>query len=150
MGTSTYAFLTTNDLYHTHWNYHSTSTQIQFKFRATSGASWATKYHINSSGAAGSDSSRTVKHNIVPIETIGDKLDKLTPITFSYNSDPKETKLPGLIFEDTIDVLPEICMGSLDHLEDAAINYAGLTPYLLKEIQDLRKRIKHLEQGSKV
>lgn len=150
MGPNNYTFLTINDLYHTHWNYHSTSTQIQFKFRATSGASWVTKYHINSAGNAGSDSSRTVKHNIVPIETIGDTLDRLTPITFSYNGDPKETKLPGLIFEDTIDVLPEICMGSLDHLEDAAINYAGLTPYLLKEIQDLRKRIKLLEQNSKV
>lgn len=87
-------------------------------------------------------SSRLVKHDIKPIAPVGEKLDKLWPVSFVYNKDKTETVHQGLIYEDTVGILPEIC-----HEEDGqkSINYIELVPILLKEIQDLRKRVAMLE-----
>lgn len=130
------------------WQYHGTSTQIQFKINSAAySTSFGTvAYHITSAGAAGAGSSRTLKHSIMPIQSIGEKLDRLKPVTFVYNWDKSNTKIGGLILEDTYPILPEICFGGLSNPEDSGINYAGLTPYLLKEIQELRKRVKLLEE----
>lgn len=88
------------------------------------------------------ESSRDVKHNIVDIQPSGSRIDQLKPVTFVYNDDDNEMMHSGLIYEDTISVFPEICM------EDngiKSIRYIELVPYLLKEIQELRKRVKQLE-----
>lgn len=86
-------------------------------------------------------SSRTVKHNINNLQEMGEILDQLAPVTFEYNDIPGQLRY-GLIFEDTIDILPTICE---DSGESKTINYVDLVPILLKEIQSLRKRIKSLE-----
>jgi hypothetical protein len=89
------------------------------------------------------NSSREVKHNILDMEAMGDTLDRLRPVTFAYNKDPKEKKRYGLIYEEAIDVLPEVCA---DEDQEKGINYMELVPMLLKEIQDLRKRVQDLEE----
>lgn len=88
-------------------------------------------------------SSREVKHDIRPLEDQGEIIDQLEPVSFTYNDDPKERKRFGLIYEDTVQVLPEICTGNE---KNKGINYVDLVPVLLKEIQDLRKRVKALEE----
>lgn len=88
-------------------------------------------------------SSRTYKHDIKDIEDCGDRLDKLNPVSFVYNDDPDETQQTGLIYEDTVDVMPEICRVSDDGR--MAISIVSLVPMLLKEIQSLRKRVAALE-----
>jgi len=88
-------------------------------------------------------SSRDIKHNIHPMESMGERLDTLEPVTFVYDSDPNEKKRYGLIYEDTIDRMPEICTGDEG---EKAVNYVELIPMLLKEIQDLRARVKALEE----
>ena len=88
-------------------------------------------------------SSRTVKHNINNIKEMGNILDQLSPVTFEYNDIPGQLRY-GLIFEDTINILPTICEESG---ESKTINYVDLVPILLKEIQSLRKRIKALEEN---
>ena len=50
----------------------------------------------------------------------------------------------GLIYEDTIEIMPEIC---IQDEANKAISYVELIPALLKEIQDLRKRVAELERG---
>ncbi len=87
-------------------------------------------------------SSRNVKHNIQPLPDRGAEIDALEPVTFVYNNDAEERQRAGLIYEDTIGIMPEICTGEGNN---KAINYVELIPYLLKEIQDLRKRVKALE-----
>ena len=88
-------------------------------------------------------SSIEIKHDVMPLESVGDKLDKLKPVTFVYDDDKKEEKRIGLIYEDAINVMPEICS---DDESEKAINYVELIPALLKEIQDLRARVKALEE----
>lgn len=87
-------------------------------------------------------SSRERKHNIQPLPDRSAALDALQPVEFVYNDDAEERKRAGLIYEDTLPVMPEICTGDE---KNKAINYVELIPYLLKEIQDLRKRVKALE-----
>lgn len=87
-------------------------------------------------------SSKDIKHNINELPSVGEKLDKLEPVTFVYNNDPEEKTRHGLIYEDTVDVMPEICANNEGQ---KSINYIELIPMLLKEVQDLRKRVAELE-----
>jgi len=88
-------------------------------------------------------SSREIKHDICPMESAGEKLDMLRPVTFVYDSDPEEQTRTGLIYEDTVGIMPEICTGDEGN---KAINYVELIPVLLKEIQELRARMAELER----
>lgn len=90
------------------------------------------------------NSSREIKHDIQDMESPGEKLDALRPVTFVYDEDPDEKKRAGLIYEETETVMPEICTGDE---ENKAINYVELIPVLLKEIQELRARVAALEGG---
>lgn len=89
-------------------------------------------------------SSRTQKHDISSLPEMGDIIDRLEPVQFTYNWETKPTF--GLILEDTAEVLPEICALPGEN-EEGSLNYIALIPVLLKEVQSLRKRIKYLESG---
>ena len=88
-------------------------------------------------------SSREVKHDIRDLPEMGEKIDRLRPVTFIYDRDPQERTRTGLIYEETEPVMPEICTGDES---SKAINYVELIPILLKEIQELRARVKALEE----
>lgn len=92
-----------------------------------------------------SDSSRTKKHDIKPIRETGELIDSLEPVEFVYNDDSSEKVRFGLIYEDTIDKLPEICTED-EKTGDLGITYEPLNTILLKEVQELRKRVKELEE----
>ena len=91
-------------------------------------------------------SSRERKHDIKLIEDVSDKVDRLEPVSFIYNNDETNHKRFGLIYEDTVDILPEICFEDDNH--EKGIDYPALVPILLKEIQSLRKRVASLEQNT--
>lgn len=92
------------------------------------------------------NSSREVKHDILPMLSMGERLDSLEPVTYVYNKDETGKKRFGLIYEDTIKVMPEICIGDENSKADEkGINYMELVPMLLKEVQELRKRVSILE-----
>jgi len=90
-------------------------------------------------------SSRYIKRNIVPLPSVGDRLQKLEPVSFIYNADKTNTRHYGLIWEDTIDILPEICLTGKNG--EKSINYIELVPMLLKEIQDLRKEVAEMKSA---
>ena len=92
-------------------------------------------------------SSRQVKDHIEELPEMGDVIDRLKPVSYQYRQMPGEKRF-GLIWEDTIDVLPEICAGNpLGDPGQRAINYLELVGILLKEIQSLRQRVAALENG---
>lgn len=100
--------------------------------------------HINNIyGYLYNPSSRDVKHDIEDLEEKGSVIDKLNPVSFAYNNDQKNKKHYGLIYEDTLEVMPEITTQDDDN---KAINYMELIPVLLKETQELRKRVAELEK----
>lgn len=106
-------------------------------------------YQIRLYGVVSSISSRNQKHSIKALEDAGTIIDKLKPVSFAYNNDPQNRKHLGLIYEDTVDVLPEICDETKQNNSPEivkSINYVELVPLLLKEIQDLRKRVAELEK----
>lgn len=88
------------------------------------------------------ESSREIKTDIVALEDMGDAIDALTPVSFKYKKDNIHTHY-GLIYEDTVNVMPLIC---LQNNNEKAISYVDLVPVLLKEVQQLRKRVKELEE----
>ena len=92
------------------------------------------------------ESSIDAKHDIQPLPDVGDLIDKLTPVSYVYNGDETFHKRFGLIHEQTVDIIPEICVGDkCSDAKDKAINYMDLVSILLKEIQSLRNRVKELE-----
>lgn len=88
------------------------------------------------------NSSRKKKHGIRDLESLGGIIDQLKPVRYVYNSDKTERDRFGLIYEDTVSLLPEICV---DVAGDEGINYVELVPALLREIKDLRARVARLE-----
>ena len=92
-------------------------------------------------------SSRRMKDNIKPLPEMGEAIDALVPVSYEYKAIPGETRF-GLIWEDTIGILPEICAGNpVGDPEQKSINYIELIGILLKEIQSLRRRVAALENG---
>lgn len=94
-------------------------------------------------GTVQSPSSRDIKHDIHPIDEMGDKIDRLRPVSFVYDNDGGENKHYGLIYEEAVDVMSQICS---NNESSKGINYMELIPVLLKEIQSLRTRVKELEE----
>lgn len=107
------------------------------------GGSSALVFH----GTVSSSSSRSIKHDITYIQDVGDIIDKLKPVTFIYDTDVTNRKHYGLIYEETIDIVPEMCSETTTKDgTDKSLNYVELVPILLKEIQNLRTRVKALEE----
>ena len=91
-------------------------------------------------------SSRDIKHDIKSLPEYGDVIDRLHPVSYVYNADKTEKKRFGLIHEETVGLIPEICKGmEYDDADKKAIDYVALIPILLKEIQSLRSRVAELE-----
>ena len=93
-------------------------------------------------GSVQAPSSKYVKKNIRKIENCGDSIDKLIPVSFEYKG--SDIRHNGLIYEDTVGIMPEICF--CDEAGRKSINYVELVPVLLKEIQNLRKRLEEVEK----
>ena len=105
---------------------------------------WVDTVHYNSRA---SDSSREIKHDIHLLPAMGDKLDQLVPVSFVYNDDRRNWKRYGLIYEDTVHIMPEICHEIREgESVSRGISYEDLIAVLVKEVQELRARVDVLEQ----
>lgn len=126
------------------------STSLGIKGYTKNGGGWDVR-NIIFTGQIVAPSSRSMKHNIKELKSVSETIDKLSPVEFVYNNDTKGQKHFGLIYEDTIGLIPEICQENQgkDGKKDKSINYVELVPLLLKEIQDLRKRVSELEEEVK-
>lgn len=129
---------------------YSNSSEFTIHGYIQSGNNWIER-NIKYYGQVIAISSRDKKRNIKNISDVGSVLDKLVPVEFFYKNDELNKKHFGLIYEDTVDLLPEICSEtkSKNHQTEKGIDYVQLVPLLLKEIQDLRKRVSELEEEVK-
>lgn len=104
---------------------------------------------VNASGVLGTTtSSQRFKENIetLPVDTAA-KLNDLRIVKFNYKDDPLKKVTYGVIAEECLNVYPEICVYDDDD-ESKAVNtvqYHILTPLLVAELQQQKKRIDQLE-----
>jgi cytoskeletal protein CcmA (bactofilin family) len=86
-----------------------------------------------------------IKTDVTPLD---DKftVDKLRPVT--YNNTKLDKQDIGLIAHELQEVYPFLVTGEKDGENLQSVNYTGLMGILIKEIQDLKERVKKLENPS--
>lgn len=101
--------------------------------------------------AYNTSSDRRIKYDIQPASSQGSCLDKIEVKEFAFNSAPGQRHL-GFIAQDLAQVFPDaVSVGDDgdDPLAEGAriwgVDYSKLVPLLVKELQDLRRRVSFLE-----
>ena len=104
-------------------------------------------------GNFGSISDKTIKTDLIQIDSPLDKIEKLTGYTYTRTDTKDPTRETGLIAQDVNEVLPEVVYKNTDLDNLLTISYgnmAGLWVEAFKEmraeINTLKKRIAELEQ----
>jgi cytoskeletal protein CcmA (bactofilin family) len=84
-----------------------------------------------------------IKTDVTPLD---DKftVDKLRPVT--YNNTKLDKQDIGLIAHELQEVYPFLVTGEKDGENLQSVNYTGLIAILIKEIQELKERVKKLEE----
>ena len=90
-----------------------------------------------------STSDYRVKSNIESLTIRENAIDHLRPVQYTLNSSG-ETQF-GFIAHELQEHYPELVSGTKDGEEMQQINYVGMIPVLVKEIQQLRQRVSDLE-----
>ena len=70
-------------------------------------------------------------------------MDKLKPVYFRFKENKKESI--GLIAHELQEEIPFLVDGDKDGPNMQSVNYNGLVGVLIKEIQELKKRVSSLE-----
>ncbi len=89
-----------------------------------------------------STSDRRMKTDIVPLQNAGKIIDELKPVSFKWKSDGHPSF--GFIAQDVQQVIPEIVHG--DERHGYAMEYNCIIPFLVAEVQTLRKEIEELKK----
>ena len=74
-------------------------------------------------------------------------IDKLNPVTYLNNNSGKQDI--GLIAHELQEIYPELVNGEKDGEQLQSVNYTGLIPILIKEMQNLKKEIRLLKDANK-
>jgi hypothetical protein len=90
-----------------------------------------------------STSDYRIKENVTQLDSKF-VVDNLNPVTYLNKNLGKQDI--GLIAHELQEVYPELVNGEKDGEQFQSINYIGLIPILIKEIQNLKERVKILEE----
>jgi hypothetical protein len=106
------------------------------------GKSSGSGYALDVSGNVNATSYNTpsdyrIKENVTQIDSTF--VDKLNPVTYLNTKSGKQDI--GLIAHELQEIYPELVNGEKDGEQFQSVNYIGLIPVLIKEIQDLKKEI---------
>ena len=86
-----------------------------------------------------------IKDNVEPLDE-SDSIDQLRPVKYVLKDSGKPNM--GFIAHEVQEVFPFLVAGEKDGPNTQSLNYNGLIAVLTKEIQDLKKRVKELEDKS--
>ena len=87
-----------------------------------------------------------LKENIVSLFETDYSIDFLKPVTYDLKKDENKTQHIGFIAHELQKSLPFLVNGEKDGPDTQSINYTGLIGLLVKEVQDLKKRVSELEK----
>ena len=89
-----------------------------------------------------------IKENVISLDDYKDKdkftVDKLRPVHYTHKESQKESL--GLIAHEVQEVFPFLVRGEKDAEKMQSLNYIGLIPVLIKEIQDLKKELSEIKK----
>jgi len=103
---------------------------------------------ISVSGSAtfyNTSSDQRLKDKIVDAPSASADIDAIQVRSFDWKADGSHQKY-GMIAQELIEVAPEAVSATEDPDEMMGVDYSKLVPMLIKEIQQLRKRVKDLEE----
>jgi len=86
------------------------------------------------------------------IESIGYGIDtvmKLKPVTYFWKDKPERGRKVGLIAQDVLNLVPEIVDIGEDEEHTLGINYAEITPILIKAVQEQQGDLESLKEENK-
>jgi len=89
-------------------------------------------------------SDQRLKENIVDAAPASDLIDAIQVRQYDWKSDGSHQRY-GFVAQELVTVAPEAVHQPADPEEMMAVDYSKLVPMLVKEIQDLRKRLAALE-----
>jgi len=141
------------------------ATQAGFMFTGdqlytSAGAATTTNYQVrfyNGNGLVGAittdgsatayltSSDQRLKENIRDADDAGSKVDAIQVRKFDWKADGAHQDY-GMIAQELIKVAPEAVSAPEDPYEMMGVDYSKLVPMLVKEIQQLRQRVAHLEE----
>ena len=112
------------------------------------GAALNASYALNVTGAVNATSYNSasdyrIKKDVVTLDETF-TVDKLRPVT--YNNTKLDKQDIGLIAHELQEVYPFLVNGEKDGENFQSVNYTGLIGILIKEIQELKERVKKLEE----
>ena len=85
-----------------------------------------------------------IKQNVIDLKYTGYSIDNLRPISYyNLNSDKRDM---GFIAHEVQEQFPFLVDGEKDGENFQSLNYIGLIPLLVKELQELKVKVKMLEQ----
>jgi hypothetical protein len=105
--------------------------------------------HISGTYTATSDA--RLKHDVVDLSPVLDRIARLRPVTFSYRSDEDKRTHIGLLAQDLRVEFPELVSEIGEGLHDEVrlgINYANLSVVALRAIQELRAEVAQLREDA--
>ena len=122
-----------------------------FTFDTTNGLK-TNAYNISSTGTVtaqsfNAQSDYRLKENIQTIADNEINVDKLRPVSYTLKSNQKPTL--GFIAHEVQEHIPSAVTGEKDGESMQSVDYNQIIPVLVKEIQDLKKRVAYLEQNQK-
>jgi hypothetical protein len=85
-----------------------------------------------------SSSDYRIKENVTQLDSMF-VVDKLNPVTYLNKKSDKQDI--GLIAHELQEIFPELVNGEKDGEQLQSVNYIGLIPVLIKEVQELKKEI---------
>jgi hypothetical protein len=133
---SSYWVQNINDIYYNTGNV-SIGTSTPSSLLTVNGQITATSFN--------STSDYRIKTNIKELDTNLINIDLLKPVTYFNTLSNKEDI--GFIAHEVQNVLPQLVSGQYNGEINQSINYIGIIPILVKEIQDLKARVAFLENN---
>ena len=115
----------------------STSPIFSFWWTSSNNTSKIQAATINQNGSYTQVSDYRLKENIVNLDNKSILFDKLRPVEYTHKI--TGSREMGLIAHELQKEFPSLVSGDLDAENYQTVNYTGLIPILIKEIQELKK-----------
>jgi hypothetical protein len=104
---------------------------------------WQCTGNFSAFGSITNGSDYRLKEDITPLSLDTYTIDNLNPVSFYFKNDGK--KNIGLVAHELQEHYPFLVEGEKDGSNMQTVNYIGLIGILIKETQELKKRVKYLE-----